>query len=121
MAKKQILIIDDDADVRYGLNMRLRAHGYDTAFAPDAVNALIEARRTQPDLIILDLGLPGGSGFTVMHRLRNIATLASTPVIILPARDPQNNEEQALQAGAVAFLSKPVDNDRLIAAIARAL
>jgi DNA-binding response OmpR family regulator len=121
MKKKQILIVDDDVDIRHGLNLRLRANGYDTAFAPDAINALIEARRSQPDLIILDLGLPGGDGFTVMSRLRNIASLACTPVIVLTARDPKANEERAIEAGASAFLAKPVDNDRLLAAIEQAI
>ncbi len=56
-----------------------------------------------------------------MSRLRNIAALACTPVIVLTARDPKANEDRAIQAGASAFLAKPVDNDQLLAAIEQAI
>jgi DNA-binding response OmpR family regulator len=67
---KKILIIDDDADVRLGYHVRLKANNYDTFSAADALVALTEARKHQPDLIILDLGLPAGDGFIVMERLK---------------------------------------------------
>src|SRR6185295_5867367 len=103
------------------LNLRLRANNYDTAFASDAVMALSIAKKESPDLILLDLGLPGGDGFLVLERLRNIGLLASTPVIVVSARDPQTNEKRALDAGAEAFFQKPVDNEELMRAIGRAL
>ena len=121
MNRNKILIIEDDQDMRRGLNVRLRASEYDTAFASDAVMALSIAKKESPDLILLDLGLPGGDGFLVLERLRNIGLLASTPVIVVSARDPQTNEKRALDAGAEAFFQKPVDNEELMRAIQRAL
>ena len=94
MAKKKILIVDDDPDVRAGLNIRLRANGYDTDFAADAMTAVLAARKTNPDLILLDLGLPGGDGFVVMQRLRTIPALAVIPVIVISARDKDSNENR---------------------------
>lgn len=121
MNRNKILIIEDDLDLRRGLNVRLRASNYDTAFAADAVMALSIAKKEEPDLILLDLGLPGGDGFLVLDRLKNIASLACTPVIVVSARDPKANEKRALDAGAEAFFQKPVDNKELMTAIQRAL
>jgi len=117
----KILIIEDDHDIRSGLNVRLRANDYETAFASDAVMALSIAKKEAPDLILLDLGLPGGDGFLVLERMKNIASLALTPVIVVSARDPKTNEKRALDAGAEAFFQKPVDNKDLMIAIQRAL
>ena len=117
----KILIIEDDQDMRRGLNVRLRASEYETAFASDAVMALSIAKKEAPDLILLDLGLPGGGGFVVLERLKNIASLACTPVIIVSALDPKLHEKRALDAGAEAFFQKPVNNEQLMGAIQRAL
>ena len=121
MDRNKILIIEDDLDLRRGLNLRLRASNYDTAFAADAVMALSIAKKEAPDLILLDLGLPGGDGFLVLERMKSIASLACTPVIVLSARDPKANEKRALDAGADAFFQKPVNNQVLMTAIQRAL
>ena len=107
--------------MRRGLNIRLRASNYDTAFAADAVMALSIAKKEAPDLILLDLGLPGGDGFLVLDRMKSIASLACTPVIVVSARDPKTNEKRALDAGAEAFFQKPVDNEELMKAILHAL
>ena len=121
MAKKKILIVDDDPDVRAGLNIRLRANGYDTDFAADAMTAVLAARKTNPDLILLDLGLPGGDGFVVMQRLRTIPALAVIPVIVLSARDKDANENRVAMAGAVAYLQKPYNDAELLAEVRSAL
>lgn len=118
---KKILIIEDDPDVRLGYHIRLKANNYDTFFAADALASLTEARKCQPDLIILDLGLPAGDGFVVMERLKVITHLAVIPIIVVSARDPRANRERALKAGAKAFLQKPVDNDELLAVIRQCL
>ena len=121
MAKKKILIIDDDPDLRAALNIRLRANGYETSFAADAMTAVAEARKFKPDLILLDLGLPGGDGFVVMQRLSAIPALAVIPVIVLSARDKDANENRAAMGGAVAYLQKPYDDQTLLVEVRSAL
>jgi len=119
--KKKILIVDDDPDLRRGLNVRLRANNYETVFATDGMSAISVAQKERPDLVVLDLGLPAGDGFTVMERFKAIAPLSVVPIIVVSARDPQVNRDRALKAGAETFLQKPVDNDELLSAIRKAL
>ena len=121
MGNKKILIVDDDPDVRLGVHLRLKANRYDTFFADDAFGAIEEARRHEPDLIILDLGLVAGDGFQVLERLKEVLSLAVIPVIVVSARDPNANRERALKAGAKAFLQKPVDDAELLSVIRKAL
>jgi DNA-binding response OmpR family regulator len=121
MPTKKILIVEDDRDVREGMHVRLRANHYDTVFAGDAFSVVNEARKQMPDLIILDLGLPGGDGFVVMERLKRIPAVASIPIIVVSARDVRGNQERALREGAKAFLQKPVDNVEFLATIRKAL
>jgi two-component system KDP operon response regulator KdpE len=121
MEAKRILVIDDDLDIRLGLNARLRANGYEAVFAEDCIGALRVAQQEKPDVILLDLGLPGGDGFMVLDQLKENTGLASIPVLVLSARDAEENERRALRAGAEAFLEKPAENGDLLGAIARAI
>lgn len=121
MAGKKVLVIDDDKDLLQALNVRLRANGYTVIFAADGISAITTARIEKPDVIILDLGLPGGDGFMVMKRLKSMAPLAGIPIIVLTAREPVGNKEKAIQGGAAVFFQKPVDNSELFAAIERVL
>lgn len=121
MGNKKVLIVEDDPDVRLGMNVRLRANHYDVFFAADALSAMTEARKVEPDLVILDLGLPAGGGFVVMERFKGFPALAVVPIIVVSARDVRANRERALKAGAKAYLQKPVDNDELLAVIRQAL
>lgn len=121
MAGEKILIVDDDADLRELLNIRLRQRGYDTAFATDAISAVSVARRENPDLIILDLGLPAGEGYVVMERLRAIAALGTVPIIVVSGRVDEASRERALAGGARAFIQKPFEMDTLAAAVDDAL
>src|SRR5260370_35307943 len=119
LKRNKILIIEDDADLRRGLNVRLRASEYETAFASDAVMALSIAKKEAPDLILLDLGLPGGDGFLVLERMKNIASLACTPVIVVSAPDPKTSEKRPVNAGPQAFFQKPAKNRDLLLSISR--
>lgn len=114
---EKILIIDDDHDIRRGLNIRLKASGYTTTFAGDGMGAISTARKEKPDLILLDIGLPAGDGFEVLKRLKMNTELAHIPVIVLSARDPEGNEARAMKAGAVTYFQKPVDDEDLLTAI----
>jgi DNA-binding response OmpR family regulator len=121
VGNKKILIVDDDPDVRNGMHVRLKANHYDTFFASDALSSMSEVRKHEPDLIILDLGLPAGDGFVVMERLKSIPAHAAIPVIVVSARDVRANKERAIKAGAKAYLQKPVDNAELLKVIRQAL
>lgn len=117
----KILIVEDDQDMVRAIGVRLKAQGYSLVVANDAISAISTARKEKPDLIILDLGLPGGDGFVVMERLKSLPDLLLVPVIVVSARDPKMNEPLALQAGARAFLQKPFEGAELLAAIQNAL
>ncbi len=121
MTAKKILIIEDDKDLLRGLNVRLKATGYSTVFATDAVSAISVARKEVPDVIVLDIGLPCGDGFTVMKRLTSLAPTSATPIVVMTGRDPEDYKDRALKAGAVAFLHKPFDHDEFLATIREAL
>ena len=117
MPRNKILVVDDDPDLVRALRLRLRANDYDIATACDGYSAIATAQKERPDLIVLDLGLPAGDGFVVLDRLQNSDMLSGIPVIVLSARDPQNNEQRALKAGAAAFFQKPADNEELLSVI----
>jgi DNA-binding response OmpR family regulator len=113
-AQRKVLIVEDDADIRGLVNLRLRERSYETAYATDGISAVAVARREQPDLIVLDLGLPAGDGYTVMERLHSIAALAAVPIVVITARDAASNRDKAAASGAAAFVEKPIDFDRLL-------
>jgi len=121
MSSKKILIVDDDRDIRMGLGARLRANDFEVVFAEDGMGAIATARRESPDLVLLDIGLPAGNGYVVLDRLRKNTSLSGIPVVVLSARDAEENEKLALEEGAIAFFQKPADNESLIAAIRSAI
>lgn len=121
MADETILIIDDSAETRLLLSLRLKAQGYRTVFAADALEAITMALQAQPDAILLDLGLPGSNGFLVLERLKAFSTLAPIPVIIVSAEEPDVAQAKALASGAVAFLQKPVVQRTLVETVEKAL
>jgi two-component system, OmpR family, KDP operon response regulator KdpE len=121
MANKKILIVEDDPDVLKAMHVRLQANQYDTFMAADAIASIVEARKYHPDLILLDLGLPGESGFVALERFQANPYLASIPIIVISGRTDPDNRVRAMKAGAKAFLEKPVDSHDLIAVIREAL
>jgi two-component system KDP operon response regulator KdpE len=121
VSQADILIVDDDPDMRQALQIRLRANGYDVHCAEDGVGAISEARKHTPDLIVLDLGLPAGDGFFVLDILKKNLNLSSIPVIVLSGRDRRANEERVLNAGGRAFLQKPVQTNEFLAVIRQTL
>ncbi|MEZ5966795.1 MAG: response regulator [Planctomycetota bacterium] len=110
-----VLLVEDDDDQREGLAMRLRARDLVVVLAQDGASALMKARKYAPDVVVLDLGLPGGDGMDVMRRMKQIEELANIPIIVLTGRD--DAEAQARAAGADAFLQKPADHEMLLEAI----
>lgn len=121
MSKTKVLIVEDDDDLRNGLTRRLRATGYDVVHAQDGIGAVSVARQERPDLVLLDLGLPAGDGFTVLARFANLPALAAIPVVVLSGRDPRTTEPALRKCNVAAYLRKPADNHELCDSIARAL
>jgi DNA-binding response OmpR family regulator len=121
MTNGKILIVEDDDDLRRGLALRIKASGYDVVLAADGLSAVSTARAERPDLVLLDIGLPGGTGLSVLERYSDCAALIFTPVIVLTGRDPLTIEGEVRKFGVAGFLTKPADNDELLTAIGRAL
>jgi len=115
----KILVIDDDKMLCLGINTRLKAtiRVSRTTRSPRSGTALAE----MPDLIILDIGLPGRDGYSVMQNLHAFPELADVPVIVLTARNAFTDERRCRDAGAKRFFEKPVANLRLMTAIQQLL
>jgi DNA-binding response OmpR family regulator len=113
----RILVVEDDDDTRRAMGMRLRVSGFRTLEATDTASAVATARAERPDLVLLDLGLPGGGGFAVLEALKADPGLGRMPIVVLSARDAHATRDRALAAGAYAYFEKLVDNDTLVEAI----
>ena len=99
-----ILLVEDDPDVARGVSIRLRASGYRVVHAADATEALILAARECPNLVILDVGLPGGDGHAVMDCLSRNMHTAAIPVVFLTARAQEETVRRAFEAGLLAMV-----------------
>jgi DNA-binding response OmpR family regulator len=113
---KKILIVEDDQKIALALALRLRAAGYETSTAFDALGGVSEAMRFQPDLVLLDVSLPAGSGFTVAERVRSV-TSTLTPIIFLTASKQPGLQERAQELGAVGYFEKPYEAEALLTAV----
>jgi two-component system, OmpR family, KDP operon response regulator KdpE len=110
----RLLVVDDEAPIRRALEVSLTARGYDVDLAADGEEALELVARHHPDLVILDLGLPGMDGLDVIHGLRGWTTI---PIIILSARGAEPDKVAALDAGADDYLAKPFGMGELLARV----
>lgn len=116
---KKILVVEDDPKIVAALTIRLKAAGYDVLTAPDGFEGLKLALRSRPNLIISDIWMPVGLGFSMAGRLQE--WVPGTPVIFITAGKENGLEKAAKQLGAVAFFEKPYDPAKLLAAVANAL
>src|SRR5580700_3354160 len=121
MAGKKILIVEDEVVQLTALARSLKSAGFEIVAARDGLTAISTARKEQPDLILLDLGLPAGDGFVVLQRLQMLLNTGTIPVIVVSSRTPIGNRDAALKAGAIAYIHKPVDIPILLKAINDAL
>lgn len=114
MSTQAILIVDDDPLVRDSLGALLESQNLQIFFASDGPEALEQARLLLPDIILLDVMMPGMDGFVVCHKLRQDVALAEVPIVMLTALDNREARLAGLQAGADDFLSKPFDSVELL-------
>jgi two-component system KDP operon response regulator KdpE len=114
----RILVVDDEPQLRRALGINLRARGYEVDLAETGEEALTLAARHHPDLVVLDLGLPGIDGVDVIRGLRG---WTSVPVIVLSVRDTEADKVDALDAGADDYVTKPFGVDELLARMRAAL
>ncbi len=114
----KILVVEDDAAVRRLVTTTLELHGYAFREAKTAAQALLELSSHQPDLVILDLGLPDRDGVEVIRTLRGWSSL---PVVVLSARQEDADKVEALDAGADDYLVKPFSVEELLARLRVAL
>ncbi len=112
---ERILIIEDDAHLAAGLRYNLEKAGYSVSHAGNGPDGLRSARDLRPDLIVLDLMLPGLSGFDLLGKLRDEG--AKTPVIILSAKDAEVDKIRGFDTGADDYVSKPFGMGELLARI----
>ena len=115
--RPKILIVDDSVDSWNLLSTIVKSHDFYPVWAADGMQAMAAARFHQPQAILLDLGLPDVDGLLILQRLKNDHSLRDIPVIVVTVRDRQEAEEKARQLGAVAYVSKPVQADELMASI----
>jgi two-component system response regulator MprA len=115
MPEAAILVVDDDAPIRRMLDRTLSAEGYVVETAADGGEALAAVERSAPDLVVLDVGMPGVDGLAVSRRLR--AKGLSVPVLLLTARDSVPDRVAGLDAGADDYLVKPFATEELLARV----
>lgn len=130
MAKKKILVVDDEMDMRFYVSALLESNGYEALTTRDGQSGFDAARDEAPDLIILDIMMPGDGGVSMYSRLKQDPALAGIPVIMLSAVAETsfrhflamlNAQSPAPVADPEAYLEKPLDHDRLLACIRRTI
>jgi two-component system cell cycle response regulator DivK len=109
-----VLIVEDNEASRDALARRLARRSYNVLLAVDGLQAVSIARSTKPDLILMDLGLPGIDGWEATAQLKNNADTRHIPIIVLSAHAMTDDRDQALEAGGDDFDTKPVQFPRLI-------
>jgi two-component system response regulator RegX3 len=115
MAKQTILVVDDEQDMARALKVRLKANGYHVVLASNTVQAFTIANQENPDLVLLEIMIPGGGGFVVAERLKQSAATHHIPIIFLTGIP--GGEERAYKLGASAYVMKPYQPEELMETI----
>ena len=120
VGRKKILIVDDEPAILIVSRRRLEANGYEVITAESGKEGIEKAVTCEPDLILLDIIMPGLDGYEVCKRLKSSEKTREIPVIIFTASSPQDDSgEKAIEFGAVGYLTKPFESDDLLSIIAR--
>jgi CheY-like chemotaxis protein len=121
MSKAKILVVDDDAISLELMEAMLVPNGYEIITANDGSKAVAIIVEQKPDLILLDIMMPGLDGYSTLTKIKENKTISKIPVVMLTAMGYQLNKELALQIGAVGYITKPVDLAELLKTISRLL
>ncbi len=113
----RILVVDDEPDLTWALRYSLSDEGYEVLIAQDGTEALAAVRQQRPDLIILDINMPGLNGLEVCRELRRDPALATVPILFLTVRDSLEDKVKGLDEGADDYLPKPFDLEELKARV----
>lgn len=116
-----VLIVDDEPQIRRALSLNLSARGFEVLEAATGEDALATARARLPDLVLLDIGLPGMDGIRVLRVLRALRDETNVAVIMLSVRDDERSKTEAFEAGADDYVTKPFDMTELVERIGAAL
>lgn len=119
MADRHVLLIEDEPHIAEAIQFILRRAGWRVTVWADGTRALGAIALDRPDVVVLDLMLPGRSGLEILSDLRANPALSGLPVLMLSARSQQRDRDAAERAGATAFLSKPFANADVLAAVRR--
>lgn len=110
----KVLVVDDEEDIRELVGMNLKRQGFSVTTAADGIEAVQKAKKLVPDVIVLDLMLPGKDGFQVFKDLRNDPQLEKIPVIMLTAKGALNDKIHGLELGADDYVTKPFSPKELV-------
>ena len=110
---KHILIVEDDTDTAKIIQLRIEARGYKTAVARDGEEGWRMIQKEKPDLVILDVMLPGVDGYTIASMMKDDKKLSKIPIIMSTAKDSVGDVDKGFTAGVSHYLIKPYDWDRL--------
>jgi len=117
MSIKKILIVDDSATERHALNDMLTKAGYDVVTSDNGEDAIVKARQVKPDLILMDVVMPGLNGFQATRAISRDPQTKSIPVIMCTSKSQETDKIWGLRQGARDYVVKPVDRDALLAKI----
>ena len=120
-AKREILVVDDQAPVLLQLRLQLEQLGYEVRTVDSGEEALNEIQRRRPDLVLLDMAMPGMDGMAVCEKIKGSHRTSSIPVVMLTKRNDMYSKVQALQCGANDYLTKPYHKDELRLRVKNAL
>lgn len=118
---QSVLIVDDEPMARTLLRLMLVRAGFNVAEAEDGFDALDKVRKSRPDVILLDVMMPGMDGFSVCEKLRNDTETAALPIIMLSAKTDLASINKGLRAGATVYLTKPISPEDLTKHVREAL
>jgi len=114
---KHVILVEDETNIAEAIRFLLGREGWRVETLANGGNAAEVIRAAQPDLVMLDVMLPGKTGFEILAELRNDTSLTDLPVLMLTARGQSRDREMAMQAGVSRFMTKPFSNEELLSTV----